>query len=252
MLGLVKPIYHLQVREKAPKATGVHSSHGAALSHVSRHHSSSHPQPQPGPLQAPPPPVIPQSSYSLAFSLRQASSAPFLNTFRDAPRRSTSMVSVCLFLSPSQMGPRGGLSPDAVPFGLGPIPPCGHRRLPKQRWLLSPPQSQPWVCWAHGPPQVGAATPALPALHVPMTFSNRLKSQEIGVEEDAGAPASTCEESRCTEARREAPGPHPADLEDLASCTLEVVSQEGAGRGGDAASRTRQGPTVLPGKTPPR
>lgn len=64
-----------------------------------------------------------------------------------------------------------------------------------------------------------------------MTFSNPLKSQEIGVEKDAGVPASTCEESRCAEARREAPGPHPADLEDPASCTLEVVSREGTGRG---------------------
>ena len=63
------------------------------------------------PLQAPLPPAIPQLSYSLAFSLRQASSAPFLNTFRDVPRRSTSMVSVSPSRSRSQMGSRGGPQP---------------------------------------------------------------------------------------------------------------------------------------------
>lgn len=79
-------------------------------SHQCRHHSSSHPiSTTSAPFQAPLPPAIPQLSYSLAFFLRQASSAPFLNTFRDVPRRSTSMVSVSP--SRSQMGSRGGPQP---------------------------------------------------------------------------------------------------------------------------------------------
>lgn len=231
---------------------GVHSSHGASQSHVSRH-----PEPQPGPPPGPPTPSHPTVVLQLGLLPKTGLISSLPQHFQGCtqPKHEHGL---CSSLPEPRPGgtQRGGLSPDAVPFGLGPIPSRRHGRLPKQRWLLSPCWSQPSGCWARGPPQVRSGHPPLPTLHVPVTFSDPLKSQEIGVKKDAGnyslqAPASTCEESRPAEARRVAPGPHHSDLEDGAFSTFEVASPEGAGPGATQPPARCKDLPSFPAKHPP-
>lgn len=137
----------LQLREKTLRSQGATPAVRAArrrlgLSH--RAHMTSvaprHP-PEPHPTTSSQLPT-----YSLALLLRQAASAAFLKPLRDAARQNMSTVPPVSSVPPEATARRvsgGGLSPNAVPFGLGTIHPFGHCCLPRQPWLLSTPGLNP-------------------------------------------------------------------------------------------------------------